>query len=156
MYTSGVTVKQVDGSIIWDTFGIDITEIVHAKEALEELNNTLEKRVEERTSEFQKASEELELYRLAAVHAESGVWYFDMINNKLLWDDIMYKLYGTPKDKFIGAYDAWESSLHPEDKERCLNELNDAIDGNGDIEISLVDEVGKVAVIIKDNSTQKS
>jgi PAS domain S-box-containing protein len=129
VYTSGVPFKQDDGSIVWDTFGIDITESVQAKMALETLNNTLEKRVEERTQELVKMSEELELYRLAAEHSESGVWYFDLENNQLQWDDIMYNLYGIEKNSFSGAYEAWESSLHPEDKERCISELNEAIEG---------------------------
>lgn len=109
--------------------GEDITDQKKAEKELEILNNNLEIRVQERTEEILKVSKELELYRLAAEHSESGVWYYDIIRNDLTWDDTMYRLYNIEKEDFSGAYDAWESSLHPEDKEHSVNELNDAIAG---------------------------
>ncbi|WNB18436.1 PAS domain-containing protein [Marivirga arenosa] len=129
VHLNGIPTRQKGGSIIWDSVGLDITENKNSKEQLELLNNTLEKRVEERTREILKMSEELELYRLAAEHSKSGVWYYDLIKNELKWDDIMYQLYGINKDDFNGAFDAWEKSLHPEDKQRSVDELNEAING---------------------------
>lgn len=59
IYTSGVPVRQEDGSIIWDSYAIDITEIKKSKEELKLLNTDLEKRVEERTRELQETQSQL-------------------------------------------------------------------------------------------------
>lgn len=48
--------KKVDGAI---SMAIDNTEAVHAKQRLEELNHNLEKKVEQRTVELDKANKEL-------------------------------------------------------------------------------------------------
>lgn len=58
-----------------------------------------------------------------------GIWDYDVINNKLIWDDQMYKLYGITPDMFSGAYDAWRSGLHPEDTQRGDDEIQMALRG---------------------------
>ena len=126
---SGVPNKQEDGSVIWDNFGLDITRRKEAEFKLSELNTHLEKRVEERTEEILKVSEELKLYQEAAHYAKSGVWFLCLEKNELHWDDIMYNLYGIDEADFSGAYEAWETSLHPDDKVRTTAELNEAIEG---------------------------
>lgn len=47
--------EQPDGSLIWDGLQIDISDRVAAESALQELNATLERRVEERTRERDRA-----------------------------------------------------------------------------------------------------
>ena len=58
-----------------------------------------------------------------------GVWDYDIDNNILVWDDQMFSLYGIEKKDFSGAYDAWQSGLHPDDKERGDAEIQMAIRG---------------------------
>jgi signal transduction histidine kinase len=48
-----------------------------------------------------------------------GVWDYDVVNNKLLWDDQMFNLYGVDKDFFGGGYEAWRKGIHPDDAARC-------------------------------------
>jgi PAS domain S-box-containing protein len=45
-----------------------------------------------------------------------GIWDYDVVNNKLVWDEQMHRLYGITPDQFSGAYDAWQSGVHPEDR----------------------------------------
>lgn len=45
-----------------------------------------------------------------------GIWDYDISKNTLEWDDQMFSLYGTKRDQFKGAYEAWIAGLHPEDK----------------------------------------
>ena len=125
----GTPKKQPDGSVIWNSFGIDITRQKEAEIKLDILNKNLEQRVAHRTEEILKVSKELELYWLAAEQAKSGVWHLDIVKNELKWDSIMYDLYGVDKKDFPAVYEAWETSLHPEDKERTVIELNEAIEG---------------------------
>jgi PAS domain S-box-containing protein len=91
--------------------------------------------VEERAQKAIKLSKELELYWLAAEHAKSGVWHYDVRSNTLEWDDTMYELYGIDKRDFSGAYEAWETSLHPADKERNVSALQDTIAKQKDLDI---------------------
>jgi PAS domain S-box-containing protein len=50
-----------------------------------------------------------------------GIWDWNVTENILTWDDRMYELYGITPDRFASVYDAWASSLHPDD--RTLTEL---------------------------------
>ncbi|EQC47160.1 ATP-binding protein [Bacteriovorax sp. Seq25_V] len=63
-----------------------------------------------------------------------ALWRYNLIDNSLVWDNSMYKLYEIDKDNFTGHYDAWEKSLHPDDKRQGEKELQDAIDGIRDFD----------------------
>ena len=75
--------------------------------------------IEERETRFQ----------LAAEAANLGIWDLDPISGNLVWDDQMYSLYGVKKEDFEGVFEAWEASVHPDDKERSAKEINSAIAG---------------------------
>ena len=47
----------------------------------------------------------------------------------LQWDSSMYQLYGVNVDDFTGDYDAWRKTLHPDDIQRCEDEIAAAVDG---------------------------
>lgn len=70
-----------------------------------------------------------ERLRIATEGAEVGIWDWDIISNNLIWDERMYSLYGVESNKFGGAYETWQNSLHPEDAERATRELQDAVKG---------------------------
>jgi PAS domain S-box-containing protein len=69
--------------------------------------------------------------RLAlAAHAGSvGIWDFDIPKDLLIWDEQMFHLYGTTKEKFGGAYKAWQAGLHPDDRIRGDEEIKAAMRG---------------------------
>jgi signal transduction histidine kinase/DNA-binding response OmpR family regulator len=58
-----------------------------------------------------------------------GVWDWDVPNNILWWDTVMYKLYGLRAGDFGGAYEAWAAAIHPEDKERTEGDIAAALRG---------------------------
>ncbi len=76
--------------------------------------------------EYQKVSERL---AIATQAADIGIWDYDVTQNKLIWDDFMYKIYGIRKADFSGEVEAWEASVHPDDKERCQKEVERALAG---------------------------
>ena len=84
-------------------------------------------------SDRKKAEEELTLaaerLTLATQAGNVGIWDWDIVNNRLVWDQQMYNLYGIRADQFSGAYDAWQAGLHPDDKERGDHEINLALSG---------------------------
>ena len=66
---------------------------------------------------------------LATSSAKLGIWDWDIVNNKLIWDERMYQLYGIKEKNFTGTIDTWQKGVHPDDIERADKELNDAIQG---------------------------
>lgn len=86
--------------------------------------STLEARVNERTAELALSQERL---ALATDSGEIGVWDFDPVNNHLVWDATMYRLYGVSPEAFSGAYEAWQRTVHPQDIERAGREVAAAL-----------------------------
>lgn len=91
-------------------FGIDITERKKAEESVKES--------EERLS-------------LAINSANLGIWDWRVEENKLIWDQSMYGLFGVQPEDFSGDYDAFEKTLHPEDKQRVNEEIAQSLYNGG-------------------------
>jgi diguanylate cyclase (GGDEF)-like protein/PAS domain S-box-containing protein len=73
-----------------------------------------------------EANHHLEL----AVRAGSvGIWEWDLVNNVLVFDEQMYRLYGISGDQFGGAYEAWQAALHPDDLEWADLEIQNVLAG---------------------------
>ncbi len=138
----------VDGKIVKLTGMFqDITQLKLAKLELEKQRDLLEEKVSERTLELKKTNEThqkdiihreqaeealrkvTERLSLATNSAKVGIWDWDVRKNELIWDNIMYKLYGVKKKDFTGAYEAWSQGLHPEDKEKSEREVQMALSG---------------------------
>ncbi len=100
-------------------------------------------------TERKKAEKDLiissERLRLATTSAKLGIWDWDLINDKLTWDEKMYELYGIKKSKFTGTVDTWKNALHPKDYERVNKDLENAIKG-------IIDFHSVFRVIWPDNS----
>lgn len=58
-----------------------------------------------------------------------GVWDWNIERDVLTWDTVMYKLYGRRRDQFAGAYEAWASAVHPEDRAFAEAEIQAALKG---------------------------
>ncbi|MEA5465984.1 PAS domain S-box protein [Leptothoe sp. PORK10 BA2] len=83
---------------------------------LEALNQQLEQEIAERRQtevELRELSTRLDL-ALEAVGI--GIWDWDIIHNRLIWDDRLYALYGSTPEAFEGNIDTWARYVHPEDR----------------------------------------
>lgn len=129
----------VDGKP-WDTELIIVTtkgkEVwVRAKGEAELVNGTCIRisgtfqDIDEKKKTELKYKETAERLRIATKTANIGIWEYEITENKLLWDDNMYALYGVDSADFSGVYEAWQNGLHPDDIERCRLELDNAITG---------------------------
>jgi len=98
------------GGIVIGTTGYsrDITERKNAEDVLLQMSDRL---------------------KLAVRAGGVGIWDYDVVNHKLIWDDQMYLLYGITRDQFSGVYDAWRTGLHSEDLQRGDNEIQMALRG---------------------------
>ena len=61
-----------------------------------------------------------------------GVWDWDVVANRMVWDTQMYALYGIREEDFTGAVDAWQQGLHAEDRPRAEADLAAALAGTRD------------------------
>ena len=75
-----------------------------------------------------------ERFELAAGAAGIGVWEYDIVAGTLVWDNRMYQLYGRHRAGGLEPYTLWSESVHPEDRARSEEALQDAIDGHADFE----------------------
>ena len=57
-----------------------------------------------------------------------AVWSWDISSDKLEWSPEMFRLLGVNEADFNGAFDAWEQTLHPEDKEMAVAKLKSSIE----------------------------
>lgn len=99
-----------------------------------------------------------ERMELAADAANIAIWDFDIVGNRLHWDDRMYRMYGVSEAEFSGAYEAWENALLPEDRERIVSEVWTCIESGEDLhgEFQITRGDGEVrtltvnAIVLKD------
>ena len=70
---------------------------------------------------------------LATRAGSVGVWEFDAVNNRLVWDDQMFRLYGFAADVYLDA-DRWRAALHPDDRERMARDQELAVTGEKDFD----------------------
>ncbi|NOT21640.1 MAG: PAS domain S-box protein, partial [Nitrospiraceae bacterium] len=72
--------------------------------------------ITERKVSFQKNFQVAERLDLASRAAKIGVWDWNIQKNCLEWNEQMFELYGIQKEDFCNNYDAWLSSVFPDDK----------------------------------------
>lgn len=86
---------------------------------------------------------------LAADSAGIGIWDYNVQTQELKWDEWMFKLYGVEHTDFMGAYEAWEKGLHPDDKAKAVAALEHALETNSkfDTEFRIITPEGKVRYI---------
>lgn len=64
---------------------------------------------------------------LATEAGEIGVWEYDLVNNSLVWNTWMHKMYGTDPANSSGNIDAWRQMLHPNDEKAVNREIKKAL-----------------------------
>ena len=77
------------------------------------------------TREAARASEER--FRLLAQATSDAIWDWDLRSDVLWWNDEFESLVGTRTEAAVPAIHAWSGRLHPEDKDRVLGEMQQAM-----------------------------
>lgn len=107
-------IRMEDSSIVGAVLtGRDITKFRDTEESLRNLSSRL---------------------HLALTSAHLGVWEWDIVNNKLSWDERMFELYGSSGERFSSAVDAWETSLHPDDRDAAIALIGAALRGESEFD----------------------
>lgn len=67
--------------------------------------------------------------------AKVGDWSWELDQNRLVWSDETYRIFGQNPGHFAVTIDAFEKSIHPEDYKRFIQERNAALEENRGIDI---------------------
>ncbi|MEC3966221.1 PAS domain S-box protein [Flagellimonas halotolerans] len=68
-----------------------------------------------------------ERFEKVAQATNDAIWDFDIKENTLFWGDGFEKLFGYEVEKITPTLKSWTDHIHPDDKERVLESLDDAL-----------------------------
>ena len=85
--------------------------------------------ITDRIAEQEELKLAIERYNLAATSGELGIWDWDIVNNKMVWDDKMFQLYGIADKPATYGLEIWQTGLHPDDLEFAWKESRAAMRG---------------------------
>lgn len=102
----------------------------------------------------------LQSVSLATKANRIGIWDYNPVDGSLQWDDAMFDLYGAQREKFSGAFDAWNERVHPDDREQANAAVEKAIHGDANLDIMFrvihpdgsIRYLGGQAVVFRDES----
>lgn len=115
----------------------------------EDANRTMIELLEQKEKTEGDLSEVAERLSLATKAAGVGIWDLNTKNEKLVWDDSMFRIYKANRDDFQGNFTDWEKSVHKEDIKRVESELVAALSGKEefDTEFRIVWPDGSIRII---------
>lgn len=99
---------------------------------------------------LKKQNEEIAIlhkrYELAVNTSKIGIWELDLINDKLIWDESMYRLYDIKDKKTENCHELWKKMLHPDDAERAIEKFRDDLAEGKDYDSSfrIIQADGKI------------
>lgn len=80
-------------------------------------------------------SREKLLYSQTEIMAKTGSWELDLETNELYWSDGVYHMLGYAPQAFVVDFNRGLSVIHPEDQERAVAEMQQAIETGKDYNI---------------------
>lgn len=103
---------------------------------------------------LQESQQRLEL---ACRSAKLGIWDWDIVNNRMYWDDQMFHLYGIAEKPQQYGVEIWQHGLHPDDKELALEACQAALENrkNYDVEFRIKHPDGSVRHIHANGLVQR-
>ncbi len=72
-------------------------------------------------------------FRLAVNSGGIGVWDWYLRDNTFIWDEWMYRLFGTPPVETADVTAIWKERVHPDDRERVEAEIISASQGEKEV-----------------------
>jgi PAS domain S-box-containing protein len=82
-------------------------------------------RIEDQNRDLQDGKERLDL---ALQSAGVGTWTWDIVTNRILWDDFVRGLFGVPSHAPADDYQDVVAMLHPDDQDRIRSEMTASVE----------------------------
>ena len=100
--------------------------------------------------------------RLATRAGAVGIWEYNPVDRTTVWDDQMFRLYGTAPNRCGATYELWQAALHPDDREQTERDLASALRGEREFDTEFrviwgdgsVHHIRALAVVKRDASGQ--
>ena len=73
-----------------------------------------------------------ERYALAARATSNAIWDWDMITNRLAWNEGIYEVFGYARGTLDGSVKSWYEGIHPDDRDRVVSGIHAVIDDAGE------------------------
>lgn len=100
------------------------------------IDKTTEKKLEEeRKHQQQILLQESTRKTLALKAGTVGIWEWKYDTNSLIWDDVMYQIYGFSETQFENPYTMWSNAVDPDDKPLVEANLFNAKENNQEYNI---------------------
>ena len=128
-YLHQVPLQHKDGRQVWTEISINFDD---EQESGRLLLYGACRDITERRADHEKLRILNERMTLANRAARMGIWDWDIINNRLEWDDNMYELYGLAKDSRTDVYESWLATVHPDNREQARQATQSALTGEKD------------------------
>ncbi len=77
---------------------------------------------------MRRAEQVEERLNLALKSSGVGTWSWNVVKNEIIWDDYLHPLFGLAPGTFPGKYEAFQQTLHPDDRERVSQEVANAVE----------------------------
>ena len=142
-------------------------ELRQVNQQLLQANDTLDRRVCDRTTELQSVNKALqsevtvrqqtehalrdseERSNLALKSSGVGTWSWDVVKNSIFWDDFIHPLFGLEPGTFPGRYEDFLGTLHVDDRDRVTQEVARSVENDApyDTEYKVVWPNGSVHVL---------
>jgi len=121
--------RKKDGTVI------EVEVVSHVLEGEQPAVFTLIHDVTERLRGEAEVRETTERLNLALAASRTGVWTWDAVNDRIVWDANTHGIYGIASGEFGGKFADLIAAIHPEDRDNMKDQVTTYHDGPADFAI---------------------
>ena len=91
----------------------------------------------------------LEQMNQAQKMSHIGNWDWDVVSNKIIWSDELYRLYDLTPEEFNSTFEDFVKNVHPEDRDMINNKISQALRDKKpfDFDHRIVNKNGKIRIL---------